>query len=118
MFPTLKSYSVDLTNPSAAYYQPPIAKSNPDPCIPPNLGFLTIGYGAGGAQPFAYGLSDGQNIDVGCVKIFLSTSPVNLSSIPQPSPFYGAGRGRREAKKEPGWYTTLVTVVQRRYPRS
>jgi hypothetical protein len=118
VFPALKGYSVDLTNSPASYYQAPSSKGKLDPCIQPNGGFLTIGYGTGGAQPFAYGLSDEQDIDVGCIKIFLSTDKVDLSSIPQPSPFDGGSRGRRDPKKGPGWYTKLVTVVQRRGPRS
>jgi hypothetical protein len=114
VFPTLRSCFVDLTNPPASYYQPSFAKGILDPSILPNGGSLTIGYGAGGAQPFSYGLCDEQQIDVGCVKIFLSDEKADLSSIPQPSPFDGSSRGARQAKNEPGWYTTLLTIVQRR----
>jgi hypothetical protein len=115
VFPIL-SYSVDLTNSPVSYYEAPSAKDKLDPCIYPNGGFLTIGYGSGGAQPFAYGLSAEQDVDVGCVKIFLSTEKVDLSSIPQPSPFDGDSRGPIPPKKKPGWYTTLFTVVQRKSP--
>ncbi|KAI0319915.1 hypothetical protein OF83DRAFT_1169767, partial [Amylostereum chailletii] len=70
-------------------YQPPIARStgNSDgaPLRPESP--LTIGYGSDGAQPHTYTFDSNQKIDVDFLKIFLSTIPVDLSCIPQPSPF-------------------------------
>jgi len=114
----VKGYSLDLTNSPVSYYQVQSAKGQVDPCILPERS-LTIGYGKGGAQPFAYGLSDEQDIDVGCLKIFLSTEKVDLSNIPQSTPFKGH-RGPRPPKSKPRglWHTILFTIVQRRHPRS
>jgi hypothetical protein len=114
----LRIHSVDLTNSLASYYQAPFARGKPDPCIHPNGGILTIGYGLGGALPFGYGLSDEQNIDVGSVKVFLSTENVDLSIIPQPSPFDSDRYGIKSIKRHVGWHTMLFTVVKRRYPKT
>jgi len=102
-----------------SYYQPPTAGMfKVDPPIRPK-GSLTIGYGSGGSSPFNYLLRDGQDIDVGFLKLFLSTAPVDFSNIPQRSPFYVDPRiVRRSAqvKTVSVWNTLLVTVVQRRWP--
>ncbi|TFY66007.1 hypothetical protein EVG20_g5083 [Dentipellis fragilis] len=78
---------------------------------------LTIGYGAGGAAPYEYYLEDGQDIDVGFLKLFISTEPVDLSHVPQPSPFTD-GRGGKPStvKTEPVWDTILVPIIQHRDP--
>ncbi len=103
---------------SESYYQPPTAGMfKVDPPIGPK-GSLTIGYGSGGSSPFNYLLRDGQDIDVGFLKLFLSTAPVDFSNIPQRSPFYVDPRKGRlaQVKTMSVWNTLLVTVVQRRWP--
>lgn len=50
---------------------------------------MKVGYGGGvGADPFTFDIPSGQDVDVGYFKIILSTLPVNLSHLAQPSPFY------------------------------
>ncbi|TFY62831.1 hypothetical protein EVG20_g6557 [Dentipellis fragilis] len=76
---------------------------------------LTVGFGAGGSVPYSYFLRDGQDVDVGFLKLFLSTEQVDLAHLVQRSPFE-EGRGAQEAPKRstPIWDTILVSVVQRR----
>ncbi|KAF8725308.1 Caspase domain, partial [Rhizoctonia solani] len=57
-----------------------------DPSLPKG-GFLTLGYGSGGVGPFQFNLKPGESTDVGVFKLFLSTSPIDMSSIEQDPPF-------------------------------
>jgi hypothetical protein len=106
----------------ATYYQPPTSAQNLDVPLPQKKknipGSLSIGYGCGGSAPFSYFLRDGQDIDVGFLKLFLTTEPVDYSNIPQPSPFEPSDRGARRIKPKARliWDTILVAVVQRRIP--
>ncbi|KAH0832379.1 hypothetical protein J3R83DRAFT_13411 [Lanmaoa asiatica] len=94
-------------------------------------GAFTIGYGPGGIAPFAYSLEEGQDVDVGYLKIFLATRPIDLSDIVQLSPFptmnarSGVNEDARKARlnslplMEPTaptdtWFTLDIPVVQRR----
>ncbi|KIM20623.1 hypothetical protein M408DRAFT_33545, partial [Serendipita vermifera MAFF 305830] len=97
-----------------SYFQPPTAKGRVDPPLLPYQS-LTLGYGAGGGLPFTYSLRDGQDIDVGFIKVFLSTEQVDLSVVPQKSPFSkDYPRGVDISEKPRGlWETILITVVQR-----
>lgn len=79
---------------------------------------LRIGYGSGGQPPFQYELAEGQKIDVGIIKLFLTTSPAEFESLVQESPF-GGGRGRDEADLEmmkplEMWDTITMVLVQRK----
>lgn len=78
-------------------------------------GTLAIGYGSSATQPRAYGLNDGEDFDVGFLKMFFTTQPVDLSDIPQRSPFIG-GRADVARKKAPPqkWGTRLIPVIQKR----
>ncbi|CAE6434402.1 unnamed protein product [Rhizoctonia solani] len=49
----------------------------------PKGGNLTLGYGSGGVKPFQFSLRPDEMVDVGVFKLFLSTSPVDLSSMEQ-----------------------------------
>ncbi len=69
------------------YYQPAVGL-DPDPPVHPRArGALTFGFVAGNSPPREYTLEEGQNFDIGFMKIFLSTMPFNLSDLPQESPF-------------------------------
>ena len=46
-----------------------------------------MGYGDSGSVPHSFYLREGQNIDVGILKLFLSRNQVNLSHVSQLSPF-------------------------------
>jgi len=81
--------------------------------LPKNGGSLTIGYGTGGAPAQTFYLRTGQKLDVGFLKIFLSTVPVDLSTIPQSSPFERARSIEQFTKtEEETWGTMLIPVLQ------
>jgi hypothetical protein len=79
-------------------------------------GELCVGYGSGGWKPFSYELQKGRNVDVGFLKIYLSTRPVDLSGIQQESAFEGEPRTPKEWHPEPqdAWDTILIPIIQRR----
>jgi len=104
----------------SSYYQPPSAAQKLDVPLPRKIddvpGSLCIGYGSGGSVPFSFFMRDGQDVDVGFLKLFLTTEPVDYSNIPQTSPFHLDHRGNGTYKTKPRliWDTILVAVVQRR----
>lgn len=78
---------------------------------------LPIGYANGGyARIFA--LPPGKTSDIGFVKVFLSTEPLNIDWIEQASPFdprlEGSGRltgGQAPLDLKPTWDTLLATLT-------
>ncbi|KDR74092.1 hypothetical protein GALMADRAFT_141828 [Galerina marginata CBS 339.88] len=108
----------DLTDLSiASYYETPAACGNYKPDFPLKKmgGTLTIGYGCGGVTPFSFELSKGQDVDVGFVKLFVSTMAIDLSRFRQDSPFSST----RTMTHWPGrpneaWDSILISVIQRR----
>lgn len=98
-----------------SYYTPGAAKdNNVDRCIR-SKGRLTIGYGAGGGTPHVYHVRKGQDVDIGFLKLFVSTEWVDYSNIEQGPPFNGT---RREEVKvvfrNSPWDTISIPMVQRR----
>ncbi|KAK0234488.1 hypothetical protein EDD85DRAFT_774432 [Armillaria nabsnona] len=98
----------------SSYYQPGGAKNNTDVSLPPGES-LAIGYGASGTVPHMYTLREGQDVDVGFLKLFLSTEYMDLSGIVQESPFTeirGGARAVPESRRL--WDSMCVAVVQKR----
>ncbi|KAF5384355.1 hypothetical protein D9615_003158 [Tricholomella constricta] len=107
------------------WYTPPFGAgqgrltTDVDAPLPPR-GSLAIGYGDGGVSPWQFLLRDGEDIDVGFFKLFLTTSPADFSSVTQESPFEEniSRLGRPKAAQLPEaerWGAMLSTVVQVRY---
>lgn len=121
------------------YYRPPAIAENAAAPLPPakcdhkkcahteNViakddmkGELTIGYGAGGGQPYTFFIpDDDQDLEVGFIKLFISTEPVDLSSIAQRSPWDTAvaRNPNKDIRARPVhgvWDTFALAVVQRR----
>ncbi|CCM00516.1 uncharacterized protein FIBRA_02550 [Fibroporia radiculosa] len=96
-----------------SWYEPPTASGTVDPPLR-GKSFFTIGYGNSGTNPRDFYLREGQKLDVGFLKVFLSTEYVDLSHIPQPSPF-DRDRASRQAPRKPqeAWDTILIPVIQR-----
>jgi hypothetical protein len=95
----------------ASYYQPPTAgKFKLDAPLGPK-GCLTIGYGCGGSGPFRHFLRDGEDIAIGFLKLFLTTEPVDLSNIPQSSPFRQDGQTEQPPRHQPSPLSPLVTGI-------
>ncbi|KZV62254.1 hypothetical protein PENSPDRAFT_692662 [Peniophora sp. CONT] len=107
----------DCSDLSVNYYQPPASGRNGEASLPPSS-TLSIGYGAGGALPFKYFLRPDQELDIGFIKVFICTEPVDFSHVMQQSAFddssaRGTGWGAERRPKH-AWDTILIPVVQRR----
>jgi hypothetical protein len=106
---------------AASYYEPPISNEAPlrrkdaDTGKP---GSLTIGSRSSPSPPLSYYVEDGEDVDVSFLKVFLSTKYVDLSSVPQNSPFCELGGHRYvvqvQSKPKVVWNSILVTIIQRR----
>ena len=103
-----------------SYYQPPTSDAGKvsTPLLPKSS--VTIGYGAGGGIPYVYYLRDGQDIDVGYLKLFLFTQPVDLSHVPQNSAFaqvspFAVRHNNETVGTIPTcqWDTILIPIIQR-----
>ncbi|PPQ82270.1 hypothetical protein CVT25_008418, partial [Psilocybe cyanescens] len=82
-------------------------------------GHLNLGFGNGGARPYEYFIPDGQDVDVGFLKCFFSTSPIDLSSIIQNSLFETprdpeASMQYTNTNSPDAWCCVLIPIVQRR----
>lgn len=107
-----------------SYFLPPSSTQGGKPDPPLRAGdSLNIGYGSGGAPPFQYFLRKGQNIDLGFLKLFLTSTYVDLSSIVQESPFGGGGGDVRKILEDKTvvqmplhstWDQVMIAVVQKR----
>ena len=77
---------------------------------------LTIGYGSGGGRGFKFYLREGEDVDVGFLKLFLTTYYIDYSYVAQASPFGGARYFFDDvgAQPIPVWDSILIPVVQRR----
>ncbi|VDC06749.1 unnamed protein product [Peniophora sp. CBMAI 1063] len=98
------------------YYRPPAIGQGAEPSLPAH-GVLTIGYGAGGGLPYTFFLREGQELDLGFIKLFISAEPIDFSSIEQRSPFkdpVARGKKKRSAEFDAGWDTITIAVVQRK----
>ena len=98
------------------YYVPPASGKSAAPSL---LGksTVTMGYGAGGGQPFRYYLRPEQQDDVGIIKFFISTEHVDLSNIKQSSPFDAGAAVPRPTDRvdrlpRPSWDTVTLMVIQ------
>jgi hypothetical protein len=52
--------------------------------IPPQIGEFPVGYGVNEAEPLQFPLNDGEQYDVGFIRIFLST--IRMEAIERTSP--------------------------------
>jgi hypothetical protein len=105
----------DLFASSDEVYRPVLAKENTDVCIEPH-DVLTIGYGNGGVVPQAFFVPEGESTAVTHLKIFVSTTRLELGHISQGSPFC-SGRGMKISRRGmPSivWDTLVVTAIQQR----
>ncbi|KAG8717900.1 hypothetical protein FRC09_013503 [Ceratobasidium sp. 395] len=79
-----------------------------------------IGYGSYDTIPFAYYVNEGQEFDIGIIKLFVTTSPVNFGLLEQESPFDGVWGGHeREGFFNPElasveyWDTQCMVMILR-----
>lgn len=87
-------------------------------CLPAGAnGTLTIGYGSSGVNAREFVLDDGREEDISFLKLFLSTKPVDYTSVGQKPPFEGMPRICRERLPHilDAWDTIQIPVIQRRH---
>jgi hypothetical protein len=115
--PPLNSYAV-----TENIYDPNFAKpvegeqiSTLDPSIAAR-GELTIGYGAGGANRQGFKISDDDlDVEVTYLKVFITTSPVDLSYIAQESPFPSFRKGITQTDPPKDiWNTLTMAIIAKR----
>lgn len=76
---------------------------------------MTIGFGDGGGTAFEYYIPDGRGVDVGFLKCFFSTVPVDLSKVQQDTPFNSSRALKQTMVRIPRtWDCITIPVVQRR----
>jgi hypothetical protein len=102
------------------YFEPPFSDDdqNVNVSIPVDQE-LPIGYGPSGWPAWEYGLRAREDIDVGFIKLFLSTRLAQLSHIKQHSAFDASpGRYANAVGSEVdfAWCTITIPVIQRRSP--
>ncbi|KDR81761.1 hypothetical protein GALMADRAFT_221630 [Galerina marginata CBS 339.88] len=108
----------DISNLSIApYYQLPIARTVSPP-LPPG-GSITIGYGTSGTSAQEFSISPGQDVDVGFVKLFLSTEYIDYSAVEESFAFDendGPARSTRPVEKSSLalWDSSITTILQKR----
>ena len=78
-------------------------------------GELCVGYGSGGAPPYIYHIRKGQYLDVGFLKIYLSTQPIDLSGIQQKPAFLETHTVTPwHWEPQDAWDTILIPIILRR----
>ncbi|KAG6910102.1 hypothetical protein DXG01_013155 [Tephrocybe rancida] len=86
----------------------------------PRKNTLSVGFGDSGWPPCTYFLREGQRVDVGFLRLYISTKYVDFHRILQESPFsregHGLTRGTVSSKKklEERWGALTIPIVQRR----
>jgi len=98
------------------YYLPGMAAKGQVDFSVPTKRSLTIGFGDGGMPPCTYFLRKNQSVDVGFLKLYLSTEFIDYSSIAQVSPFK-ENRGSYQhsrPKKRKFWDALTITMIQKR----
>ncbi|KAG9123528.1 hypothetical protein FRC07_014828 [Ceratobasidium sp. 392] len=98
------------------------SKNHTDAPLPKDS-FLTVGYGAGGATPFAFEVAEDKKLELGMLKLYVTNLPGEFSSIEHPSPFTFDKDGKRasvpstEVAKSLAmrgvWHTVTVALIQR-----
>ena len=86
---------------------------------------FTIGYGSGGQSPFSFVVEDDQEIEVGVLKLFVTTVQGEFSTIKHSSPFV-VEKGVRgsvtdtdvsqQLASRVDWDTFEITLIQRKDP--
>ncbi|KJA22420.1 hypothetical protein HYPSUDRAFT_215809 [Hypholoma sublateritium FD-334 SS-4] len=101
----------------SSYYLPGTALAgNADFSVLPQ-GSISIGFGDSGTVPRIYSVKASQNIDVGYLKLYLSTQFIDYSHVAQQSPFL-PDRGYRPLELRPlnkdSWDTLTIPIIQRK----
>jgi hypothetical protein len=80
---------------------------------------VDIGYGDSEVPPIQSSIAEGLNVTIGYLKFYFTSRVVDLSHVPQQSPFLGS-RGLETSRKDVGkgeppvWGTVRIPVIQKR----
>ncbi|KAF9070088.1 caspase domain-containing protein [Rhodocollybia butyracea] len=94
------------------YYQPGKAGNGHSEVSLPAKKSLTIGYGDSGTPPYSFHVRENQDIDVGYLKVFMSTKYIDYSSVAQKSPFDETRVGEVVKNTRVLWDTLTIAIVQ------
>ena len=82
----------------------------------PANGVLDIGFGDSGTTPRSFYLRENQSVDIGFLKLYISTEYVDFSVIAQRSPFSLDRRmlpGGTRQKERHVWNALTIPMIQR-----
>ncbi|KAG8836257.1 hypothetical protein FRC18_011648 [Serendipita sp. 400] len=109
------------------YYTPPTVKDVDQDAPLQKGGSITVGYGDGGGQPWRHVVEpakggstdkivrDEENLQIEFFKLILTTKPVNLSFMEQPTPFRQGSRADRDLSEPVEmWKTQILPVIVRK----
>ncbi|KAK7471992.1 hypothetical protein VKT23_000100 [Stygiomarasmius scandens] len=99
------------------YHLPPVARDGKAEFSIHAKNSLTLGFGDGGGNPKSCALEKGQ-VEVGFLKLYLSTQYVNFSSIPQSSPLQKKRAIYDNPLPPPSFWDILMIPVIQRGPKS
>ncbi|KAB5591684.1 hypothetical protein CTheo_4892 [Ceratobasidium theobromae] len=118
----LESFHNGVVVPESYYVGSTIGKSHIEAPLRAKSTF-TIGYGSGGEVPFGYELLDDRKVDIGILKLFVTTLPTEFDSLEQQSPFGDARKlvrqpdANQKLKSRELWDTSEMILVQRGSPQ-
>ncbi|KAG6906654.1 hypothetical protein DXG01_012740 [Tephrocybe rancida] len=95
------------------YYLPPTAANDQVDFSLPANGSLAVGFGDGGWPARTYYLRENQSVDVGFLKLYVSTKYVDYSSIVQSTPFHRHRAGTVHSKGKELWDALTIPIIQR-----
>ncbi|KAG6908030.1 hypothetical protein DXG01_006449 [Tephrocybe rancida] len=98
----------------APYYLPPTAANDQIDFSLPANGSLTIGFGDSGWSARTYYLRENQSVDVGFLKLYVSTKYVDYSSIVQNTPFHRHRAGPVPPKSKELWDALVIPIIQQK----
>jgi hypothetical protein len=77
---------------------------------------LPLGFETGSAPARTYYVGQGADVEIGFLKLFITTQNVDLSDLEQESPFEPVNRGSKDEPwvAVPLWDTCIITLVLRR----
>ncbi|KAK7471968.1 hypothetical protein VKT23_000076 [Stygiomarasmius scandens] len=100
-----------------SYHLPPVAREGQAEFSIHAKKSLTIGFGDGGGDPKSHALKKRQKVDVGFLKLYLSTQYVDFSGIPQSSPLQQDRAIYDNPLPPPSfWDILMIPVIQKRGP--
>ncbi|KAI0316305.1 caspase domain-containing protein [Amylostereum chailletii] len=90
-----------------------IPSTGAEPPLAAGDGRLTIGYGAGGASPISWSVSNGQNLEDGSLKLIVATTYMELSDMPQASEDSAGHKLKRTSLRPEPSHVPRTPVLQR-----